>query len=80
MSYIRDMIFKEDLHIAKPRIRRGFIAILASTLLFAAWHYGIISSAALGLRTFAIAIWDMMCSLADACGDFLQFIRGQRSQ
>jgi len=51
MSYIRDMIFGPDLHFTKPQVRRVFIVMLAITLLSAAWHYGIITSATLVLKT-----------------------------
>ena len=80
MSYIRDMICGPDLHFTKTRVRRVFFVMLAITLLFAAWHYGIITSAELVLKPIAIGIWDMLCSAASACRDFLQFIGSQRSK
>jgi hypothetical protein len=79
MSCIREMIFGPDLHFTKPLVRRVFIVMLAITLLFAAWHYGIIASAALVLRTVAIGTWDILCDLAAAGGDFLRYIDSQRS-
>ena len=80
MSYIRDMIFGPDLHFAKPLVRRVFIVLLAITLLFAAWHYGIITSAALVLKTVALGIWGILRDLAAACADFLRYIDSQRSR
>jgi len=80
MSYFREMIFGPDLHFTKPQVRRVFIVMLAVTLLFAAWHYGIITPAVLVLKIVAIGTWDVLCDLADACGDFLQYIDSQRSR
>jgi hypothetical protein len=79
MSYIRTMILGPDLHFTKPRVRRVFLVMLAITLLFAAWHYGIITSAELVLKPIAIGIWDMLCSLAAALADFLKYIISQRN-
>lgn len=80
MSYIREMIFGPDLHFTKPQVRRVFIVVLTITLLFAAWHYGIITSAVHVLKTVAIGTWEVLCDLAAACGDFLQYIDSQRSR
>ena len=56
-----------------------FIVLLAITLLFAAWHYGMITSAEMFLKPIAIGIWDMLCSLASALADFLKYISSQRN-
>jgi hypothetical protein len=79
MSYIRDKICGPDLHFTKPRVRRVFLVMLAITLFFAAWHYGIIPSAEIFLKPIAIGIWDMLCSLAAALADFLKYIVSQRN-
>ena len=79
MSDIRKMICGPDLHFTKPRVRRVFIVLLAIALLFAAWHYGIITSAEMFLKPIAIGIWDMLCSLASALADFLKYISSQRN-
>jgi hypothetical protein len=71
MTRIRALIFGPDWYFAKPLVRRVFVVMLAATLLFAAGHYGLISSAAPGLRAVGGPIWDRVSNLAAACGDFL---------
>ena len=80
MSWHRDMIFGRNLDSTKPPIRGPLIAILVLALLLGvAWHYGIITSTTLVLKDLAVGIWNMLCSIATAVGDFLQYLLGQRS-
>jgi hypothetical protein len=79
VTHMRDMIFGQEVDNPKPLIRGRFIAFLAFTLLFAAWHYGIVASVAHALSGVAIGIWHMLRDLAAALEDFLQFVSNQRN-
>jgi len=80
VTYIREMNFGQGVDIPKqPQIRGRFIVMLAITLLFAVWHYGLITSASLVLKPIFIGIWDMFCDLASAISDFLKYVTSRRN-
>ncbi len=80
MPDFREVIFGQTTEAQKASSRRRWIALLVIAFLIGmAWHYGIITSAALLLKQLAVAIWNMLCDMADAVGDFLQYISRERS-
>jgi hypothetical protein len=72
---VQDSLAILRLRVRGLRIGGKWMRILAVGLLVgAAWHYGIITSVALALKLVVVVIWNMLCDLADACGDFLQYV------
>ena len=72
--WLRERLFPQEEKIPKRRRDRKWIRILAIALLVAvAWEY-------LGLKIVVIAIWNMLCDVAAALGDFWQYVLNQRSQ
>jgi hypothetical protein len=79
MTYMREVIFGQEPDIQKSNSKARVLAFLVIVLIFVlAWQNGIIASAALVLRTVAMGIWDMLCDVGSACGDFLKYVSMQR--
>ncbi len=71
MSWLRVMIFRQERETPK-RPRDGKWSIIALVLLIA------IFVGLLGASGILAAIWDMLCDIAAAIGDFIKYIVGLR--
>ncbi len=86
MSLYRSVLLKRVPEILGMRGREIGNAMLALAIgVFAgigireACDHGIVASAALSTKLGAVAVWGMLCDLVSTCGEFLQYVFGQRS-
>ncbi len=80
------MRLKQEPAILGMRAKEYRIAMLAMVIgplavigILQAWEHGIIASAVYALRPVVAGIWEMLRDLADACGDFLEYVRSVRN-
>jgi hypothetical protein len=77
--WTRDTHSGQDPEIPKKGMGAIWIAIpVIAFLLVVAWHYGILTSAALILKDVVVSIWNMLRDIAAALRDFWQYILRQR--
>ncbi len=80
------MRLKQDSAIQGIRAKEYRMAMLALVIgplvvvgILQAWDHGIIASAARAIESLAVGIWGMLRDLANACGDFLEYVRRMRN-